>query len=142
MGNLFAEYKKKIKIDFLSFFMYNINRKESEKMTREEFKSLVDTIKEKLDETTGALLAEDLIAILSAYNGKMEEIDKLSEENIKLKKDNEEILKVNGQLFQKVGSIPSEKNTEEKIINDDKEEVKEEEKITIDDVIDEKGDLI
>ena len=142
MGNLFAQYKKKIKIDFLSFFMYNINRKESEKMTREEFKSLVDTIKEKLDETTGALLAEDLIAILSAYNGKMEEIDKLSQENIKLKKDNEEILKVNGQLFQKVGSIPSEKNTEEKIINDDKEEVKEEEKITIDDVIDEKGDLI
>ena len=111
-------------------------------MTREEFKSLVDAIKEKLDETTGALLAEDLIAILSAYNGKMEEIDKLSEENINLKKDNEEILKVNGQLFQKVGSIPSEKNTEEKIIDDGKEEVKEEEKITIEDVIDEKGDLI
>lgn len=123
--------------------MYNINRKESEKkMTREEFKSLVDGIKEKLDETTGALLAEDLIAILSAYNGKMEEIDKLAEENMNLKKDNEEILKVNGQLFQKVGSIPSEKNTEEKIIDDDKEEIPEEEKITIDDVIDEKGDLI
>lgn len=142
MGNLFTQYKKKIKIDFLSFFMYNINRKESEKMTREEFKSLVDGIKEKLDETTGALLAEDLIGILSAYNGKMEEIDKLSEENINLKKDNEEILKVNGQLFQKVGSIPREKNIEEKIINDDKEDVKEEEKITIKDVIDEKGDLI
>lgn len=122
--------------------MYNINRKESEKMTREEFKNLVDGIKEKLDETTGALLAEDLIAILSAYNGKMEEIDKLFEENTKLKTDNEEILKVNGQLFQKVGSIPSEKNTEEKIIDDDKEDVKEEEKITIEDVIDEKGDLI
>lgn len=111
-------------------------------MTREEFKSLVDGIKEKLDETSGALLAEDLIAILSAYNGKMEEIDKLAQENINLKKDNEEILKVNGQLFQKVGSIPSEKNTEEKIIDDGKEEVKEEEEITIEDVIDEKGDLI
>lgn len=110
-------------------------------MTREEFKTLIEKIKEKLDETTGALLAEDLIAILSAYNGKMEEIDKLAEENMNLKKDNEEILKVNGQLFQKVGSIPSEKNTEEKII-DDKEEIPEEEKITIEDVIDEKGDLI
>lgn len=111
-------------------------------MTREEFKTLIEKIKEKLDETTGALLAEDLIAILSAYNGKMEEIDKLVEENMNLKKDNEEILKVNGQLFQKVGSIPSEKNTEEKIIDDGKEEIKEEEKITIEDVIDEKGDLI
>lgn len=129
-------------IEKIIFLLYNINRKESEKMTREEFKSLVDGIKEKLDETSGALLAEDLIAILSAYNGKMEEIDKLVEENINLKKDNEEILKVNGQLFQKVGSIPSEKNTEEKIIDDGKEEIKEEEKITIEDVIDEKGDLI
>lgn len=122
--------------------MYNINRKESEKMTREEFKNLVDGIKEKLDETTGALLAEDLIAILSAFNAKTEEVEKLFEENTKLKTDNEEILKVNGQLFQKVGSIPNEKNTEEKIIDDDKEDVKEEEKITIEDVIDEKGDLI
>mgnify|MGYP001625861279 CR=1 FL=1 len=111
-------------------------------MTREEFKSLVDGIKEKLDETTGALLSEDLIAILSAYNGKMEEVEKLFEENTKLKTDNEEILKVNGQLFQKVGSIPSEKNTEEKIIDDGKEEIPEEEKITIEDVIDEKGELI
>ena len=111
-------------------------------MTREDFKTLIEQIKEKLDETSGALLAEDLIAILSAYNGKMEEIDKLTEENINLKKDNEEILKVNGQLFQKVGSIPSEKNTEEKIIDDGKEEIPEEEKITIEDVIDEKGELI
>ena len=111
-------------------------------MTREEFKSLVDGIKEKLDETSGALLAEDLIAILSAFNAKTEEVEKLFEENTKLKTDNEEILKVNGQLFQKVGSIPKEKNIEEKIIDDGKEEVKEEEKITIEDVIDEKGDLI
>lgn len=110
-------------------------------MTREEFKSLVDGIKEKLDETSGALLSEDLIAILSAFNAKTEEVEKLAEENTKLKTDNEEILKVNGQLFQKVGSIPKEKNIEEKIIDDDKEEVKEEEKITIEDVIDEKGDL-
>ena len=111
-------------------------------MTREEFKSLVDGIKEKLDETSGALLAEDLIAILSAFNAKTEEVEKLFEENTKLKTDNEEILKVNGQLFQKVGSIPKEKNIEEKIIDDDKEDVKEEEKITIEDVINEKGDLI
>lgn len=111
-------------------------------MTREEFKSLVDGIKEKLDETSGALLAEDLIAVLSAFNAKTEEVEKLFEENTKLKTDNEEILKVNGQLFQKVGSIPKEKNIEEKIIDDDKEEVKEEEKITIEDVINEKGDLI
>lgn len=110
-------------------------------MTREEFKSLVDGIKEKLDETSGALLAEDLIAVLSAFNAKTEEVEKLAEENIKLKTDNEEILKVNGQLFQKVGSIPKEKNIEEKIIDDGKEDVKEEEKITIEDVIDEKGDL-
>lgn len=111
-------------------------------MTREEFKSLVDGIKEKLDETSGALLAEDLIAVLSAFNAKTEEVKKLFEENTKLKTDNEEILKVNGQLFQKVGSIPKEKNIEEKIIDDGKEDVKEEEKITIEDVINEKGDLI
>ena len=111
-------------------------------MTREEFKSLVDGIKEKLDETSGALLAEDLIAILSAFNAKMEELEKLTEENTKLKTDNEEILKVNGQLFQKVGSIPKEKNNEEKIIDEDEEEIPDEEKITVEDVIDEKGEIV
>ena len=88
-------------------------------MTREEFKSLVDGIKEKLDETSGALLAEDLIAILSAFNVKMEELEKLTEENTKLKTDNEE-----------------------KIIDEDEEEIPEEEKITIEDVIDEKGEIV
>ena len=107
-------------------------------MTREEFKALIDGIKEKVDETTGALLSEDLIAGLGAFNGLYDLYDKLVEDNKKLKDENSEILKVNGQLFQKIGSIP-ENSKEKEIIEEDNNE---EDEITFEDIINEKGEII
>lgn len=103
----------------------------------DELKTLIDKIKEGLDETASALISEDLLSIVSTYQLALDEIAKKSEELEKLVADNEELLKVNGRLFQKIGF--------EEDIKDESEELKsegEEEEITLDEVIDEKGELI
>lgn len=103
----------------------------------EELKVLIDKIKEGLDETQSALISEDLLSIISNYQLALDEISKVSEELDKLKVDNEELLKVNGRLFQKIGF--------EEDIKDESSELPSEEKddeITIEEVIDEKGELI
>lgn len=104
-------------------------------LSKEEFEKLINNTKEKLDETTGALVSEELLAILSAYNNGFDEYEKSFEEVEKLKGEKEELLKVNGKLYQKIGFDKEEEKEEEKE-DDDKEEIK------IEDVIDEKGELI
>lgn len=107
-------------------------------MSYEELETLVNEIKDKLDETTGALISEDLLNIVSNYKLGIDEVSKLTEEVDKLKSEKDELLKVNGRLFQKVGFDKEEieKKEEEKISDDASEE------LTVEDVIDEKGELI
>ena len=92
---------------------------------KDEFEKLINNLREKLDETTSALVSEELLATISAYNNGFDEYTKSVKEVEKLKGEKEELLKVNGKLYQKIGF--------------DKEE---KEEIKIEDVIDEKGDLI
>lgn len=105
-------------------------------LTKEEFESLISSIKEKLDETTQALVSEDLLGVLSSYSNAVDEIASLGEKITKLEDDNAELLKVNGKLFQKIGF---ENEEEQEVLPED--EVKEEE-ISIEEIIDEKGELI
>ena len=105
-------------------------------LTKEEFESLISSIKEKLDETTQALVSEDLLGVLSSYSNAVDEIASLGEKLTKLEGDNAELLKVNGKLFQKIGF---ENEEEQEVLPE--EEVKEEE-ISIEEIIDEKGELI
>lgn len=104
-------------------------------MTKEEFQVILDKIKGNLDETTGALVSEDFLAILGAYNGLADESVSLNETIKALKSEKEELLKVNGKLYQKVGfdEVVEEKAPIIEI---------EEEIVTIDEIIDEKGDFI
>lgn len=104
-------------------------------LTKEEFEGLITSIKDKLDETTQALISDDLVGVLSSYSNALDEIASLGEKIVGLETDKEELLKVNGRLFQKVGFDKEE--VEEKI-----DEVEEEEKLEIEDVINEKGELI
>lgn len=105
-------------------------------LTKEEFESLINSIKEKLDETTQALVSEDLLGVLSSYSNAVYEITSLGEKLSKMESDNAELLKVNGKLFQKIGF---ENEEQEEVLPE--EEVKEEE-ISIEEVVDEKGELI
>ena len=104
-------------------------------ISKEEFEKLINNLRDKLDETTVALVSEEILATISAYNNGFDEYEKSIEEVEKLKGEKEELLKVNGKLYQKIGF---DKDEEEK--EDDKKE--DEEEINIEDVIDEKGELI
>lgn len=104
-------------------------------LTKEDFEKLINSIKEKLDETTQALLSEDLLGVLSSYNMAIDEVTSLGDKISKLEVDKEDLLKVNGRLFQKIGFDKEEEKKEEEK-EDNGEELK------IEDVIDEKGDLI
>lgn len=105
-------------------------------LSKDEFEKLINNLREKLDETTVALVSEELLATLSAYNNGFDEYEKSVEEVEKLKSEKEELLKVNGKLYQRIGFDKEETFEEKKDDVDDKEETK------IEDVIDEKGDLI
>ena len=83
-------------------------------LSKEEFEKLINNLRDKLDETTVALVSEEILATLSAYNNGFDEYEKSVEEVEKLKSEKED----------------------DKFEDDDKEEIK------IEDVIDEKGDLI
>ena len=106
-------------------------------LSKEEFEKLINNLKDKLDETTSALVSEELLATLSAYNNGFDEYEKSVEEVEKLKGEKEELLKVNGKLYQRIGFDKEEEKEDNKFEDDD-----EKEEIKIEDVIDEKGDLI
>lgn len=106
-------------------------------LSKEEFEKLINNLRDKLDETTVALVSEELLATLSAYNNGFDEYEKSVEEVEKLKGEKEELLKVNGKLYQRIGFDKEEEKEDNKNEDDD-----EKEEIKIEDVIDEKGDLI
>lgn len=104
-------------------------------VSKEDFEKIVNSLKEKLDDTTQALVSEELLAIISSYSNASDDFAKMQEDVAKLKNEKDELLKVNGRLYQKIGFDKEE----------EKEEVKEktpEDEISVEDVIDEKGDLI
>lgn len=103
-------------------------------LSYEELETLINSIKEKLDETTSALVSEDLLNIISNYKLGIDKIAELSSDIEKLQVDKDELLKVNGRLFQKVGF---DKEVEEEKIDEPKTE-----ELKVEDVIDEKGELI
>ena len=103
-------------------------------ISKEEFETLINNLRDKLEETTVALVSEEILATISAYNNGFDEYTKSVEEVEKLKGEKEELLKVNGKLYQRIGFDREEKE-------DNIEDIKDEE-IKIEDVIDEKGELI
>lgn len=105
--------------------------------SKEDFEKLINNLRDKLDETTVALVSEELLALLSNYNNGFDEYTKSIEEVEKLKGEKEELLKVNGKLYQRIGFDDEKKD--DKFNEDDS---KEDEEIKIEDVIDEKGELI
>lgn len=102
----------------------------------EELEAIVNKIKEGLDETTSALVSEDLLSIVSNYKLGIDKIAELTGEVDKLKGEKDELLKVNGKLFQQIGfEKEEEKPVEESLIEG-------EEPMSVEEVIDEKGELI
>ena len=96
--------------------------------SKEDFEKLINNLRDKLDETTVALVSEELLALLSNYNNGFDEYTKSIEEVEKLKGEKEELLKVNGKLYQRIGFDDEKKD--DKFNEDDS---KEDEEIKIED---------
>lgn len=107
-------------------------------ISKEDFETLINNLRGKLDETTLALVSEELLATVSAFNNGFDEYEKTKEEIEKLKGEKEELLKVNGKLYQKIGFDRDDEEKENK--NDDDKD--DDEEIKIEDVINEKGEII
>ena len=58
-------------------------------LSKEEFEKLINNLRDKLDDTTGALVSEELLATISAYNNGFDEYEKSIEEVEKLKGEKE-----------------------------------------------------
>lgn len=106
-------------------------------ITKDEFESLINALREKLDETTVALISDELLNIISVYTTAFDEYENMKNEVDKLKGEKDELLKVNGKLYQRIGF---DKVEEEKDNIEEKES--DEEELTVEDVIDEKGEII
>lgn len=102
---------------------------------KDEFETIINNLRGKLDETSVALVSEELLQTISAFNNGYDEYEKIVADNNKLKNEKEELLKVNGKLYQKIGFDKEEKNNKK----DDKNE---KEELKVEDVINEKGDMI
>ena len=102
----------------------------------EELEAIVNKIKEGLDETTSALVSEDLLSIVSNYKLGIDKIAELTGEVDKLKGEKDELLKVNGKLFQQIGFEKEEEKPVEEVSTEG------EEPMSVEEVIDEKGELI
>ena len=106
-------------------------------MTYEELETLANAIREKLGEDASALISEDLLNIVSNYKLAIDEVEKLKGEVDGLKVEKDELLKVNGKLFQKVGFEKEE--VEDEIIEKHEDEKTADE--IIEDLIDERGEI-
>lgn len=102
---------------------------------KEEVEKIIEALKGKLDETTNALVSDELVSILGAVSGIDEKIAELNDTIETLKSEKEEILKVNGKLYQKIGFDEPAEETPEEIAEEEVEE-------KIEDIIDEKGNIL
>lgn len=101
----------------------------------EDFETLVNSIRDSLDDVSKANASENFITVLSNYKMALEDINSKLEEINKLTGEKEELLLVNGKLYQKVGmDLVEDDKKEDDNTNDDV--------VSIEEIIDEKGDFI
>lgn len=103
----------------------------------EEFENLINDIKSSLDDTTSALLSEKLLNVVSNYKIGVDKIEEMTKDLEKIKNEKDELLKVNGKLFQQIGF---DKVEDEELKEDSKND--ENDEIDINEIINEKGEII
>ena len=101
-------------------------------MNKEGFNDLIGKIRTSIGEEASALNSEDFLGAISAFNILYDELEEANNTITKQKATNEELLKTNGRLFQKIGFNDPEPTSVE-------DRIPKEKKISIDEIIDEKG---
>ena len=101
-------------------------------MDKQGFSDLIGNIRTNIGDEASALNSENFLAAIAAYNDVIDKVSSKDAEIDKLKASNEELLKTNGRLFQKIGF-----NDPEPTSIDDR--MPKTESIRLEDIIDEKG---
>lgn len=107
-------------------------------MDLNDYNNTIERIRENIGSELSATNSEDFLGITGAYSELHQNYEDLKSENEKLKNEKEELLKTNGKLFQKIGFDNNVTFGENK--NDSKEE--KEEIIKLEELINEKGEII
>lgn len=107
-------------------------------MELKDYNDTIGRIRDNIGSELSAANSEDFLGITGAFSELHQNYEDLKAENEKLKNDKEELLKTNGKLFQKIGFDNNVTFSENK--NDSKEE--KEEIIKLEELINEKGEII
>ena len=100
-----------------------------------DYEQLINGLRDKLDDSTKGKVSEDLLAIIGELRGQQTTINDNNIAIEKLKQENDELLKTNGRLFQQIG-FDRPKETVNSVQTEE-----EECKLSIDDIIDKKGNF-
>lgn len=83
-------------------------------MKKEEMETIINNMQNKLGEENASIIGDDLATILSDNSNMLDEIDKRNNEISVLKKDKENLIVANGNLFKQVAIGVEEKEDTEK----------------------------
>lgn len=106
-------------------------------MDLNDYNNTIERIRENIGSELSATNSEDFLGITGAYSELHQNYEDLKSENEKLKNEKEELLKTNGKLFQKIGFDNNVTFNDNKKEKEEKEEI-----INIEDIINEKGEII
>ena len=101
----------------------------------DNIEEMINALRDKLDESSRAKVSEELLAVIGVMRGQQEELTARQTTINHLTQENNELLKTNGKLFQKIGF---DKPNEPSITLPEKEE----KLLDINDVIDSRGNII
>lgn len=106
-------------------------------LSNDDFNAIISSIRETIGDENSALISDNLTTLIANQTASTDNIATLQDENKKMKARNEELLLANGKLFQKLGSPLSESHQEEIVKDEPEEKI-----LDINDVINEKGEII
>lgn len=101
----------------------------------DNIEEMITALRDKLDESSKAKVSEELLAVMGVMRGQQEELATRQQTIDHLTQENNELLKTNGKLFQRIGF---DRPAEQSIVLPEKEE----KLLDINDVIDSRGNII
>lgn len=105
----------------------------------DELETLMSDMRNKLTDESQAIISTDALNILSKLRGIVDELDETKAKVDKLEADKSELLKTNGELFRRIGEQIASKDDDE---TEDETSDTLDEEVKIEDIIDEKGNII
>lgn len=105
----------------------------------DEIEKAVSSIKEKIGEENAALVSDELATVLSSSKAATSELEDYAKTVETLKSDKENLVNANAKLFQRLGFEDKNHENTPVVTTDNSSDVS---SLTINDIINDKGDII